>query len=456
MKIQPRVLLVDDDPDLIRLLSIRLMAAGWDVDTAASGEAALARLDECQPQVIVTDLRMDGMDGMALFDYVHERHPTLPVIILTAHGTIPEAVDATKRGVFTFLTKPFDSKNLLDCVAKACRISGVPQDDIPSERRDDWRRDIISRSNVMEELLTQAQRIADSDVSILLLGESGTGKELLARAIHRASSRRSHEFMAVNCNAIPELLLESELFGHRKGAFTGATEDHKGLFQAADGGTVLLDEIGDMPLTLQTKLLRVLQEREVRPVGSTRSVPIDNRIISATHHDLENLVEAREFREDLYYRLNVVQLEIPPLRDRPEDIPLLANHFLKKSSNQNDRPAQSFSSEAMEALVAAPWPGNVRQLLNVIEHTATLSATQVIPASLVQKALKRKTASLPSLAAARRNFEREYLTRLLKMTEGNITRAARLAKRNRTELYKLLNRYHLDPKAFRNSVPVDD
>ena len=449
MSARPRILLVDDDLDLLRLLSIRLNAAGWDVSTADNAERGLLQLDKHQPHVVITDLRMDGMDGMALFDAIHETHPTLPVIILTAHGTIPEAVEATKRGVFTFLTKPFDSKELLSCVDKAYRLNAVSAEDGAGGVRA-WRQEIISHSTAMEEVLSQAYRVAGSNIGILIQGESGTGKELLAQAIHRAGARRDKPFLAVNCSAIPELLLETELFGHNKGAFTGATQDHKGLFQAADGGTLFLDEIGDMPLALQAKLLRVLQEKEVRPVGSTVSIPVDVRIISATHQDLEELVKNRQFREDLYYRLNVVRLEIPPLRERPEDIQPLANHFLREIARNSTTPARSFSAEAMEYLLTAPWPGNVRQLLNVVEHTATLCSTPVIPVSLVQRALRQKTGALPSLSAARRKFEREYLTRLLKMTEGNITQAARLAQRNRTELYKLLHRYELDPESFRS------
>ena len=450
MNMRPKILLVDDDPDLLRLLSIRLNTAGWDVMTADSAESALSVLEERQPQVVVTDLRMDGMDGMDFFDTVHERFSTLPVIILTAHGTIPEAVEATKRGVFTFLTKPFDSKDLLDHIHRALRISGIPADETNGSGREAWSSEIISRSAVMDDLLKQARRVAESSAAVLIQGESGTGKELLARAIHKAGPRRDHPFLGLNCSAIPELLLESELFGHNKGAFTSATRDHKGLFQAAEGGTLFLDEIGDMPLSLQAKLLRVLEEKEVRPVGATANIPVDVRIISASHHDLDELVKARQFREDLFYRLNVVRLDIPPLRERPEDIQLLVNHFLREIATNVGTHAQSFSPEAMERLVTAPWPGNVRQLLNVVEYSATLCTTAVIPLSLVQRALRLKTGALPSLSTARRNFEREYLTRLLKMTEGNITQAARLAQRNRTELYKLLHRYHLNPETFRN------
>lgn len=443
--------MVDDDRELLRLLSIRLNAAGWDVATADSAEGALPLLEERQPQVLITDLRMDGMDGMDFFETVHERFSTLPVIILTAHGTIPEAVEATKRGVFSFLTKPFDSKELLDHVDRALRLSGIPLEAYGANgEREAWASEIICRSAVMDELLKQARRVAETGAAVLIHGESGTGKELLARAIHRAGPRRDKAFMGLNCSAIPEPLLESELFGHSKGAFTNATRDHKGLFQAAEGGTLFLDEIGDMPLSLQAKLLRVLEEKEVRPVGATANVPVDVRIISASHRDLDELVKAQQFREDLYYRLNVVRLDIPPLRDRPEDIQLLANHFLKVIASNGRTLAQSFSADAMERLVTAPWPGNVRQLLNVVEYSATLCTTPVIPVSLVQRALRLKTGALPSLSAARRNFERDYLTRLLKMTEGNITQAARLAQRNRTELYKLLHRYQLNPEVFRN------
>ncbi|MFL6647703.1 MAG: sigma-54 interaction domain-containing protein, partial [Sulfurifustaceae bacterium] len=279
--------------------------------------------------------------------------------------------------------------------------------------------------------------------------ESGTGKELLARAIHRASRRRDRPFVAMNCSAIPETLLESELFGHVKGAFTGATQTHKGLFQTANGGTLFLDEIGDMSLALQAKLLRVLQEKEVRPVGSNEMIPVDVRVISATHRNLDEAVAKGDFRQDLYYRLNVVTLVLPPLAQRPEDIPLLVRHFLLQVAERSSKEPKTFSPEAMELLVAARWPGNVRQLQNVVERTFALSTSQVIPATLVRKALENQPTQVLSLAQRRDQFERDYLTQLLRMTQGNVSRAARLAQRNRTEFYKLLRRYHLEPKAFR-------
>jgi two-component system response regulator GlrR len=283
----------------------------------------------------------------------------------------------------------------------------------------------------------------------LLFGESGTGKEVLAQAIHRASPRADKPFIGVNCGAIPEPLLESELFGHARGAFTGAVQAHKGMFQAADGGTLFLDEIGDMPIALQVKLLRVLQESAVRPVGSTQTIPVSVRIISATHRNLEEQKANGLFREDLYYRLNVVSLRLPPLSERREDIPLLATHFLRKLAERYRKPVPTLAPDAMALLVAAPWPGNVRQLLNLLEQTLALSTTTVIPVTLVQAALKQDAGALAPLEEAKRHFERDYLIRLLKITGGNVTQAATLAKRNRTEFYKLLQRHHLEPAMFK-------
>jgi two-component system response regulator GlrR len=441
----PKVLLVDDDKDLLQLIAMRLTAAGYAVTAVESGEAALAALSVSRPQVVVTDLRMQGMDGMALFDAIHRDSPSLPVLILTAHGTIPEAVMATRRGVFSFLTKPFEPKVLLDTVAEAMRLSS------PSlgENLEDWRAELITRSSAMEDLLAQARRVAASDASVCIFGASGTGKELLARAIHRASPRGEGPFVAVNCGAIPEGLLESELFGHKKGSFTGAIADRRGLFQAAQSGSLFLDEIGDMPLPLQVKLLRALEERKIRPVGSHESHDIDVRVIAATHRKLEERIASGEFREDLYYRLNVVKLYIPTLAERREDIPLLANHFLSRLAERYRKGRLALAPEAMQLLVSAAWPGNVRQLLNVIEQSVALAPTEVIPESLVRQALDAGDTTLTPLDEARKAFERDYLVRILKITGGNVTKAARLAGRNRTEFYRLLERHSLEPGMFK-------
>ena len=444
------ILLVDDDPDLLKLISMRLSAAGYRVKTAESGETALAHIAVLRPAVVVTDLRMPGIDGMQLFEQINAQHPTLPVIILTAHGTIPDAVAATQRGVFGFLTKPFDPQELLKKVAQAAAVAGEARESVSqSGAAETWRAEIVTRSAKMDDLLRRARLVADSMAAVLILGESGTGKELLARAIHAASSRGSKAFLAVNCAAIPEQLLESELFGYAKGAFTGASSAQQGLFQAADGGTLFLDEIGDMPLSLQAKLLRVLQEGTVRPVGSTQSVNVDVRIVSATHRNLDQMRAERTFREDLFYRLNVVALKLPSLAERREDIPLLANHFLKKIATRYRKPVPTLAPDALASLVPAPWPGNVRQLENLLEQAVALSTTNIIPLSLIRNGLDDSAAPLVSFESARKTFERDYLVRILKLTAGNAAQAAQMAGRNRTEFYKLLQRHNLEPSMFK-------
>ncbi len=449
-----RLLLVDDDRDLLKLLSMRLTAAGYRVTAVESAEAALAQLAVERPQLVVSDVRLPGRDGLALFDEIHARHPALPVILLTAHGTSPDAVEATARGVFGYLTKPFDGKALLDKIAQALAVA-APAGDEPADDGA-WRAAIVSTSNRMAELLAEAKLVARSDASVLIAGDSGTGKELLAAAIHRASPRRDKPFVAVNCGAIPEALLESELFGHVKGAFTGAVANHPGLCVAADGGTLFLDEIGDMPPALQVKLLRVLQERSVRPVGATKPVPVDLRILSATHRDLDAAMAQGQFREDLYWRLAVVTLRLPTLAERREDIPLLANHFMATLAQKYGKKLNGFAPDAMKALATAPWPGNVRQLHNVVEQVCALATTPLVPLTLVQRALRVPGVEVLSLAAARERFERDYLVGLLKLTDGNVADAARLADRNRTEFYRLLQKHGLTPGQFRAEPPVAD
>ncbi len=441
---KPSVLVVDDDPDILKLVSMRLNAAGYDVREADSGEKALAMFSTAQPHVVITDLKMGQLDGMGLFEAIRARASTVPVIVLTAHGTIPDAVSAIQQGVFGFIPKPFDGKALVDQVERALKLS---MGDGP--QGDEWRRAIISRSPAMEAVLRQAQMVARTDAGVFIHGASGTGKELLARAIHNASKRATKPFVAVNCAAIPENLLESELFGHKKGSFTGAAFEHTGLIPASDGGTLFLDEIGDMPLALQVKLLRVLQDREVRPVGSAQSVPVDMRVISATHRDLHAEMTSGRFREDLYYRLNVVSLDLPSLAERREDIMPLAMHFLNTIAERNGKSFTGFAPEATEMLLTAPWAGNVRQLMNVVEQVVALGVPGVISASQVSQALRQEPQPLASLEEARRGFEREYLIRILRMTSGNVTQAARLAKRNRTEFYKLLDRHAIEPKMFK-------
>jgi two-component system response regulator GlrR len=442
MKQAARLLLVDDDPGLLKLLGMRLSSEGYQVATAASGPEALRHLQKEKIDLVISDLRMDEMDGLALFGEVQKRHTGLPVIILTAHGSIPEAVSATQQGVFSFLTKPVDRDALYKAIDEALAQRAPLSDD-------GWREAIVTRNPQMLRLLEQSHMVAQSDVSILINGQSGTGKEVLAQAIHAASPRAAKPFIAINCGALPEQLLESELFGHARGAFTGAVSAREGLFQAAEGGTLFLDEIGDMPQALQVKLLRVLQERKVRPLGSNRDLDINVRIISATHRDLPKAMEKKSFREDLYYRLNVVNLKIPALHERAEDIPLLANHLLRQSAERHKPFVRSFSVDAMKRLVSAAWPGNVRQLVNVIEQCVALSTAPVIGDALVEQALAGENTALPTFVEARNQFELNYLRKLLQMTKGNVTNAARLAGRNRTEFYKLLSRHELDASEFK-------
>ena len=448
------LLLVDDDPDLLRLLSIRLKANGYNVTAVDSGQRALASIAASRPDLVLTDLRMDGMDGMALFKEIQASYPGLPVIILTAHGTIPEAVTAVKHGIFGYLTKPYDAEELLMHIERALALHGGPRA-LASGPGQVWREEIVTRSSLMEDLLAKAQRVASGDASVLIQGESGTGKELLARAIHRSSPRANQPFVAINCGAIPETLLESELFGHTKGSFTGAISDQRGLFVAADKGTLFLDEIGDMPLALQVKLLRVIETREVRPIGATRSIPFDVRIISATHRDLAAEKAAGTFREDLYYRLNVVALKLPALSERREDISLLAEHFLAKLAPRYGREKASFSPDALELLVHAKWPGNVRQLYNVVEQSIALCPTQMIPRTFVEQAIQVEMHEMTSFEDARKRFERDYLTRILKLTRGSVTQAAKLARRNRTEFYKLLQRHGIEAALFKSDARTD-
>lgn len=437
-----RLLLVDDDPRLLKLLGMRLVSEGYSVVTAESGPEALRVLGREKVDLVISDLRMDEMDGLQLFSEIQKGHPGMPVIILTAHGSIPDAVAATQQGVFSFLTKPVDKDALYKAIDEALEQRSPATDEA-------WRQAIVTRSPLMLRLLEQAGMVAQSDVSVLINGQSGTGKEIVAQAIHNASPRHDKPFVAINCGALPEQLLESELFGHARGAFTGAVSNREGLFQAAEGGTLFLDEIGDMPVALQVKLLRVLQERKVRPLGSNRDIEINVRIISATHRDLPKAMARGEFREDLFYRLNVVNLKIPPLSERTEDIPLLANHLLRQSADRHKPFVRAFSSDAMKRLMAAKWPGNVRQLVNVIEQCVALTSSPVIGDALVEQALEGENTALPTFVEARNQFELNYLRKLLQITKGNVTHAARMAGRNRTEFYKLLSRHELDANDFK-------
>jgi len=384
MNDRPNILVVDDDADLLQLLTIRLSRAGFAVQTANSASNALRSLVRSQPRAVITDLKMDEMDGMHLLEEIEQRYPVLPVIVLTAHGTIPDAVAATRKGAFAFLTKPINDGELISCLQEAIGRAGTDTEVSGARSTEEqWRASILTRSAAMESVLQQAKLVAASDASIVIEGESGTGKELLARAVHAASGRADAAFVPVNCTAIPQDLFESEIFGHVKGSFTGAHRDRTGLIQQAHLGTLFLDEVGDMPMAFQAKLLRALQEKVIRPVGAENDVKVDVRVIAATHRDLQAGILGNTFREDLYYRLSVVRLSVPQLSARREDIPLLAAHFLGIYSKRYRKTLHGFEPAAMQLLESHPWPGNVRELENAIERAALMAQQQTIkPADL--------------------------------------------------------------------------
>lgn len=441
----PVVLLVDDDQGMMELLSMRLRASRYETVCASSGIEALNLLNERLPDLVITDLRMEQMDGLTLFEKIHSQWPSLPVIVLTAHGSIPEAVEATQKGVFSFLTKPVDKDELLTILRGALEHYHECGDTV-----DTWEHHIKTRSAKMYSVLEQAKLLAESDVNVLIGGESGTGKELMARALHQHSKRADARFIALNCSAIPSEMLESELFGHVKGAFTGATRDHQGLITAADGGILFLDEIGDMPVALQAKLLRVLQEKRVRPVGGTEDVQVNIRVLSATHKHLLDAIANHEFREDLYYRLNVVSINLPSLRERKEDIVFLANHFLQNIAQREHTATKQLSPQAVSRLLSYSWPGNVRQLENVMEQVAALCRGPVISDILVSNALPDQSQqAIPPLSDAKKEFEHDYVADLLRSTQGNMTMAAKLAGRNRSDFYKIVTRHNLDVNIFK-------
>ncbi|MGE5175919.1 MAG: sigma-54-dependent transcriptional regulator [Hyphomicrobiales bacterium] len=446
-KAEPRgsILVVEDDVEMRSLLEDELREASFDVRTAGDGSEALEVLTRAEVDVVVTDLQMPGLRGQDLLAEVRVREPELPVVIITAFGSIESAVLAMQTGAYHYIPKPFRMEQLLLTVENALRERRLLQD---LERRRgvsaQGRTALVAESPSMRRVLETIGRAAAVDTPFLLLGESGTGKEMLARALHAESPRREHPFLAINCAAIPETLLESQLFGYRRGAFTDAREDRRGLFQAAEGGTIFLDEIGDMPLLLQGKLLRVLQEREVHPLGAAAPVRVDVRIVAATHRDLETLAASDRFRRDLYYRLNVIGVRIPPLRERPEDLIPLAAHFLEKHGARLHREGATLLPEALALLRAYPWPGNVRELENVIERALVLGRKDAIgpedlPATLRGTAGAVTTGGVPPASLA--EMEREHILRTLRAAGGNRAAAARILALDRKTLYRKLKLY---------------
>jgi len=448
------ILILDDDPDFLRLLGLWLESEGHDVFASSDPVTGVARLRSRIPDLIISDLRMPVIDGMGILEEAQRLDPDLPVILLTAHGSIPNAVEAMRGNAFGYLSKPFSSEELQDLVKAALSQRQASQETrtLRATLRAQAGQLVLHRSPAMAALVDELARIAGSSASVFLSGESGAGKERIARAIHTASPRAERPFIAVNCGAIPAELAESELFGHVKGSFTGAAHDAPGLIRSADGGTLFLDEIADLPLALQVKLLRVLQEGTLRPVGASREISVDVRVISATHQDIHALTASGEFREDLYYRLHVIPLRVPSLCERPEDIPLLAQHFLDRESGRLGREIQGFSPEALDKLVQRPWPGNVRELENAITYAAAVTEKGWVAADAIPDAGRQGGQSaLPPLQDAKTAFERAYLENLLRATGGNISRAARIAGRHRTDLYKLMRKHGLAPQLFKGN-----
>jgi two-component system response regulator GlrR len=451
-----KILVVDNDRGLLTLMKVRLEAVGYRATLVEGGEEALARAQEEAYDLAIVDLKMEGMDGITLLEKLLHIHPYLPVIILTAHGTIASAVEATKKGVYDYLTKPFDPKDLLHRLEKALEVRRL-KGEVERLRtlvQEHYHFDnMVATSEKMQQVLRQVAQIAATDSTVCLYGESGTGKELIAKAIHVASRRSRGPFVAINCGAIPEGLLENELFGHLKGAYTGADQAKRGLLQQADGGTLLLDEIGELSPALQIKFLRVLQEREFYPLGAGQPTKVDIRLIAATNQDLGKAVGEGKFREDLYYRIHVIPIFLPPLRERQEDIPLLAHYFLQRFSQEISKEIPGFSPEAMQRLMLYGWPGNVRELANVVERAVVLATHGIITPDLLLLGRKEAQNSRPellSLKEAREEFERAYLIQALTAAKGNVSRAAELARKYRAEFYKLLRKHLLDPRAFKD------
>jgi len=450
----PKILVVDDDKNLLELLKIRLESANYEVVAVLREESAVNEMKNQVFDLSIIDLQLFNMDGISLMEELHLINPEMPVIILTAYGSIESAVEAMRRGAFNYLTKPFDPRELLFQIENAFEKRRLTNEikrlkGLLKERYDF--KNIVAKSEKMQRVRELVSRVAETDSTIFIYGESGTGKELIAKALHLASDRKDKPFVAINCAAIPETLLESELFGHKKGAFTDAIRDSKGLFAQAHEGTIFLDEIGDMSLSIQAKLLRVLQERQFHPVGSEKSVEVNVRVIVATNKDLEAEIKEGRFREDLFYRIHVIPVYLPPLRERKEDIPLLVDYFLKYFSQEMGKGVKGMTPAAIQKLMLYDWPGNVRELKNTIEYAVAMTQEKVITEDLILPAKGILQEPLIYLREARETFERGYLIRLLELTTGNVSKASKLAGKYRADFYNLLKKYNIRPENFKKA-----
>ena len=464
-----RILVVDDDANLLELVKTRLEAADYSVTAALNAEAALEAATAATFDLAVVDMKLEGHDGISLMEELHENHPEMPVIILTGFGSIDSAVEAMKKGAYNYLTKPFDARELLLQISRALEKQRLTAENQRLKGLLEERygfANIITRSEKMRAVLEAVSRIAKTESTVYIHGDSGTGKELIAKAVHLASDRKDHSFVAINCAALPENLLESELFGHEKGSFTGAVRSTKGLFAQAHEGTIFLDEIGDMPLPLQAKLLRVLEERQYYPVGGEKPVKVNVRVIVATNKVLEEEVKKGLFREDLFYRIHVIPISLPPLRERKEDIPYLVDHFSKKIGEQMKKPVKGLTPQAMKKLMQYDWPGNVRELENTIEYGIVMAEGPITDDLILQaktthegvaRSDSHQVAASPlegplkSLKEARAEFERAYLIRVLESCDGKAARAAEVAGKYRADFYDLLKKHGIKIQDFKTS-----
>ena len=447
-----KILVVDDDNNILKVIKMRLEAEGYQVTTANKANTAMALANDEVFDFALVDLKLNGTNGIQLMESLHQLNPEMPVVILTAYGTIKSAVEAMRKGAYSYLTKPFNYDELLlqtkNCLEKTKLTKEIKS--LKKMVKDRYGFDnIIGRSHKMEKVLEQVAKAADSDSTICIVGESGTGKELIAKTLHLASSRADKEFVAINCAAIPETLLESELFGYQKGAFTGAMQNKEGLIFQAQGGTFFLDEISEMPPSMQVKLLRVMQEKEIIPVGGSKAIKMDIRFIASSNKNLKEEVAEGNFREDLFYRIHVIEIELPPLRERKGDIPVLSHYFLDKLSKEMNKKITGFSPKALQKLMLHSWPGNVRELQNAIESAITLGNEDIISEDLILPTVNAEVNDLKPLKDAKENFEKNYLLQLIEITEGNMAQAARLAGKYRADLYELLKKYDLKPSNFR-------
>ncbi len=447
-----RILTVDDEVKMTRLLEINLKNEGHQVDKATSSREALQMMQDTMYDIVITDLKMPGMDGMELLKKIKDIYPYTQVIVITAFGTVESAVEAMKSGAFHYLTKPLNLEELKEVVKKALHMKNLEEENI-SLKEKILQGEIVGESNSLKRAMQLVKKVSPQDTTILIWGETGTGKELVARAVHKLSPRRNGPYIVVNCAAIPENLLESELFGHKKGTFTGAVQDKKGKIELAEHGTLFLDEIGSLSLSLQSKLLRFLETKEIEPLGSNRVIKVDVRVVAATNQDLKESVQEGTFREDLYFRLNVFPIHLPPLRERKEDIPLLINHFIKVYSQKLNKKIKDIEQDALQLLLQYNWPGNVRELENLVERAMVLCEGETLKKEYFHIPLADYTPSFSSYQEGKNRileeFEKNYFSSLLKKFGGNVSKTALEAGIDRKNLYLKLKKYRLYPEDFR-------